>query len=61
MKYSRKKSILGTILQKYKTGNEKKVISYRCSPFLSSSTSQNLGMKSVVKMEDYKPRNWLDW
>jgi hypothetical protein len=27
---------------------------------LPFSTSQNLGIKSAVKIGDYKPRNWLE-
>jgi hypothetical protein len=52
--------ILGTIPQKYKTGNEKRSYcsaAYLIYPF---STSQNLEVKSTVKMGDYKQRNWFD-
>jgi hypothetical protein len=51
---------MSTIPQRNKTGNEKRSFCSAAHLFYSVSTSQNLEVKSAVKMGDYKPRNWLD-
>jgi hypothetical protein len=51
---------MGTIPQKNKTGNEKRSCCSAAHLFYPFSTSQNLEVKSAVKMVDYKTRNWLD-
>jgi len=53
-------SYLGTIPQKIKTGNEISSCCRAAYLFYPFSTSQNLDVKSTVKMGDYKLRNWLD-
>ena len=59
-KFDELSRLMGTIPQKNKTGNEKRSCCSAAHLFYSFSTSQNLEIKSAVKMEDYKPRNWLD-
>jgi hypothetical protein len=47
----------GTIPQKNKTGNEKRSCCSAAHLFYPVSTSQNLEVKTAVKMGDYKRRN----